>query len=181
MQLALIPADQQAAVARPDALIALQTTIDRVFGRLARDLIENMKYLGERAAPCCLIVPAGQTLSDRVEIGDSGRRIRGDDSIPDAGQGDTEQLLFRTQDVVGLCQLCGALLDFAFQVVIRATQRVFSAPPLLHLPFQLAVDRLLAVARRSQIVQTAPRCRSAAGAIRSPICSGVPKSATSWQ
>ena len=72
IQLALIPADQQAAVARSDALVALQTPINRVFGRLASDLIENVKYLGERAAPCCQIVPAGQTLGDRIEIGDVG-------------------------------------------------------------------------------------------------------------
>ena len=130
IELPLVPADQQAAVARPDTLIALQTPAHGVFGRLARDLIDNMKYLGERAAPCRQVVPAGQTLSDRVEVGDAGRCIRGDDSIPDAGEGDTEQILFRSQNIVGLRELCRALLNFVFQVVVRATQLLVGLPAL---------------------------------------------------
>ena len=151
IELALIAADQQAAVGRSDTVIALQASIDWVVGRLARDLIEDTEYFGERAAPCRQVVPARQPLGDSVEIGNDGCCIRGDDSIPDAGQGDAEQLFLRSQDVVRPGELCGALLDFAFQVVIRATQRLFGALRLLHLPFQLPVDRLLVISRRRQV------------------------------
>src|ERR1700693_1642851 len=50
IELALIAADQQAALPRSYSLVALEAPTDGVFGRLARDLIEDTKYLGERVA-----------------------------------------------------------------------------------------------------------------------------------
>ena len=88
-----------------------RTTGSSAGSRVISSRIRNISVSG--TAPCCRIVPAGQTLGDCVEIGDAGRCIRGDDSIPDTGQGDAEQFLFRSQDIVGLCQLRGALLNFA--------------------------------------------------------------------
>jgi hypothetical protein len=54
---------------------------------------------------------------------------------PILARGYTEQVFFRSQNIVGLCELRGPLLNFVFQIIVGATALPRSAT-FLHLCFQ---------------------------------------------
>ncbi len=78
---------------------------DRALGRIlhggTRGAIENDEDFGEGTTHGRFALPAGQLLTDRIEIGDIARLVGDDHRVADRAQGDPGPLFFLEEHILG--------------------------------------------------------------------------------